>query len=110
MCNSDDIKYMNEISAAINKTLATLNSGGFIAFLHFYSNSDCAEKYFSDHYVSPLQAFASGLTLILLTAMCNYFNITTSLKSNVVEHVATACAILSAISFLYGVWFVALSV
>jgi hypothetical protein len=109
--SNDTSDYLNGIADTTNKMLALLNSGAFIAVLHYWSQNGRIDT-FENYIITPALAFVIGLTLIMITAACNYFNALfyfyKEKEYTLLMWAATICAIGSGLSFLYGAWLVAL--
>lgn len=110
---NDIVDMLNSCAETTNKALMTLNSGAFVAFLHFWPTKDPKISSLTNACVSPIKLFAFGLTAILLTAACNYFSClmlhhnSEKDQNKVLFWIGTISAVISGLSFLIGIWIIA---
>jgi len=103
-------QYINEMSDRTNKALIALNSGAIFSTIAFHSQGCLTQK------TGVLIPFVIGITCILFTYALNYFQGVHALyrpedllnNINWYPHLATFFAVMSALSFLWGVWSIAL--
>ena len=113
--NNDDNRstdFLNKHSDQGNKILSVLNSGAFVAALHFYALLGIG---FIFEPVSPIVYFTMGLTFNVLTYFFNYLNAWHAYNHprkkdhDLLVATATVCAITSGLSLLAGIWIIAMA-
>lgn len=107
-------KQMDELSSATNRTLTILNSAAFLAVLHFLSTGHASEaSQLNGFFLTPLMAFAAGLTCILITAASNYFRALIAVEMgrdiSAFLWISVSFSVFSGLLFLYGIWRIALN-
>lgn len=108
-------EQLNKTAEYSSKVLLTLNSGAFLAFLNFSDKSEDIQE--TVCLLSPLQLFALGLTFGLFLILSNYLMFLFSTSERLISYswlfwvmnkISIIFGVGSGLSFLFGVWQIAI--